>query len=267
MDPPQTQHEPLQGQYSSTDELPKSLPNGTPVYEYLDVFPEDNLHESSLDGLITNPKPPPSADPPSTKRPVPVPVRAPPPPPRRRLPSEYFPTGQDHGPPRVPPRSHEPLLQRQLSLMAPKPEHKLTRSRTEGGKFVSIVPHQRQRAALTTHINVCSSSTSGAVRHPTHRHATGQHQESGVFVCCHHQVRESSCIFTDHLSLAVYTRNIKYARTDPRPLLSFNKPADMNHFYLRLCPVIFLFHSGNLFFFPAGCCRVTSTRTALITQA
>lgn len=139
MDPPQTRHEPPQGQYSSINELPKSLPNGTPVYEYLEVFTEDNLNECSLDGLITQPKPPPSADPPSTKRPVPVPVRAPPPPPRPRLPSAYFPTRQDHGPPRLPPRSQEHRLQRQLSMMAPEPEHKLTRSRTEGGTFVSIL--------------------------------------------------------------------------------------------------------------------------------
>lgn len=149
MDPPQTQPEPLQGQYSSTDKLQTSLPNGTPVYEYLEVFPEENLYGSSLDGLITQPKPPLSADPPSTKRPVLVPARAPPPPPRRRLPSAYFPTIPDHGPPPLPKRSQEHLLQRQLSLMAPEPERKLTRSRTEGGKFVSIPPS----AETKSHIN------------------------------------------------------------------------------------------------------------------
>lgn len=178
MDPPQTPREPL-----------RSLPNGAPVFEYLEVFPE--VDECSLDGLITQPKPPPSADPPSTKRPVPVPVRAPPPPPRPRprLPSAYFPVGQDHGPPPLPQRSKEHPLRRQVSLMAPEPERKLTRSRTEGVQFVSILPQQTQRAALMTHINVCSSSTSGTVRHPTRRHATRQHQESGVFVCCHFKVR------------------------------------------------------------------------------
>lgn len=143
MDPPQRRKGSLQRQDASDSDLPMPLRadlNGTHIYEYLDVFPEDNLYESTLVGLIPptelQPKPPGNADPQSTNRPLPV--RAPPPPPRSRLPSACLPGRQGHGPPPVPPRSREFFRKKQFSFGLTEPPQRLHRSRTEVDTNVSV---------------------------------------------------------------------------------------------------------------------------------
>ncbi|KAM9352333.1 phosphatidylinositol 3-kinase C2 domain-containing subunit gamma [Symphorus nematophorus] len=121
----------------------------THIYEYLEVFPEENeenLYESTLDWLTTptesQPKPPDhlwghgrggpgNADHQSTNRPCPV--RAPPPPPRSRPSSTSSTDRQGNGPPPVPPRTRVPtsINRRPLSCDLTEPAQRLNRSRTE----------------------------------------------------------------------------------------------------------------------------------------
>lgn len=136
MDPPQR----LNGSVQRQDALvgdPTDLlsmdPNAANIPENLQVFPDDDSSEKILPGLLN---PPGNAHPPSSNRLQPL--RPPPPPPKSRLLSACLPEAQGLGPPPVPPRSRMLLSKSQFSFTQPEPAPRLSRSRTEVERHVSI---------------------------------------------------------------------------------------------------------------------------------
>ncbi|XP_056244191.1 phosphatidylinositol 3-kinase C2 domain-containing subunit gamma isoform X1 [Seriola aureovittata] len=152
MDPPERRNGTIQRQDASDTDFPMPLRedlHGTHIYEYIEVFPENDethLYECTLSGLLspTEPQPQPqghlwtqgkggtgNTDHAGTNRPLPL--RAPPPPPRTRLPSACLPGKSGREAPPVPPRTRVPLhnSKKQFSSGLTEPAHKLNRSRTE----------------------------------------------------------------------------------------------------------------------------------------
>ncbi|XP_051237349.1 phosphatidylinositol 3-kinase C2 domain-containing subunit gamma [Dicentrarchus labrax] len=145
MDPPQRQSGTIQRQDASVSDAPKPLTEDlheTHTYDYLDIFPEDNvepIYESTLDGLIappnSQPKPPDQpwghgrVDPGNTHHQS---ANGPPLPLRNRLsscPIACLPGRRE--PPPVPPRTRAPLSKKMFSFDHSEPVEKLIRSRTE----------------------------------------------------------------------------------------------------------------------------------------